>query len=87
MQQNPHIPRVPGNAAEIRAIYSEAIALLNGSNSTDSVDELKKVHKDIRRRILARRLSEEKLRRVTVDESLLRLSDEALNWALRQVES
>ena len=85
MQQNPHQPKVPGNAAEIRAIYRDALIRFKDADLDETVGELNRINKDIRRRILTRKLSETKLRRVTVDDALIRVSDESLEWALDQI--
>ncbi len=86
MQQNPHQPKVPGNAAEIRAIYCDALVRFKNVDPDDAISELKRTNKDIRRGILTRQLSESKLRRVTVDNALIRISDESLEWALDQIQ-
>ena len=85
MQQTPHHPKVPGNAKEIRAIYSDALVRFKDADPGEAVGELNRINKNIRRQILTRKLSETKLRRVTVDDALIRISDESLEWALDQI--
>ena len=88
MRQSAHNPKVPGNAAGIRAHYDAVLACLGESTVLDAENELRRVHKDLRRRILARMLDESMPGgRMGVNESLLTISDAFLADALDKVRN